>query len=81
MGCAAAELLRRVGRAQRRPHVGARSSVVWMSRWDVALLMTLMCASGLHRMNSWTAFGTSVTEADLIAVADFFVSSGLRDLG
>jgi len=32
-------------------------------------------------MNSWTAFGVSVTEADLIAVADFFVSSGLRDLG
>lgn len=31
--------------------------------------------------NSWTAFGTGVSEADLRATADFFVSSGLKDAG
>ena len=31
--------------------------------------------------NSWTAFGTGVSEADLRATADFFVSSGLREAG
>jgi len=32
-------------------------------------------------MNSWTAFGSSVTEADLLSVANFFVSSGLHAKG
>lgn len=31
--------------------------------------------------NSWTAFGSGVTEADLRATADFFVSSGLAAAG
>ena len=31
--------------------------------------------------NSWTAFATSVNEADLRATADFFVSSGLAAAG
>ena len=31
--------------------------------------------------NSWTAFGTGVSEADLKSTADFFVSSGLADAG
>lgn len=31
--------------------------------------------------NSWTAFGTEVTEVDLRATADFFVSSGLKAAG
>ena len=32
-------------------------------------------------MNSWTAFHSSVTEADLLSVGEFFVSSGLRAKG
>merc|ERR1712166_1698774 len=32
-------------------------------------------------MNSWTAFGSAVTAQDLLNVAKFFVSSGLRDAG
>lgn len=31
--------------------------------------------------NSWTAFGTGVSEAKLMAVADFMVSSGLAAAG
>ena len=40
-----------------------------------------LCRTPIMGMNSWTAFGQGVTEADLLAVGSFFVSSGLRDVG
>jgi alpha-galactosidase len=40
-----------------------------------------LCRTPIMGMNSWTAFGQGVTEADLLAVGSFFVSSGLRDAG
>ena len=40
-----------------------------------------LCRTPIMGMNSWTAFGASVTEADLLNVGKFFVSSGLRKAG
>ena len=40
-----------------------------------------LCRTPIMGMNSWTAFHSSVTEADLLLVGEFFVSSGLRAKG
>ena len=40
-----------------------------------------LCRTPIMGMNSWTAFGASVTEADLLNVGKFFVTSGLREKG
>lgn len=40
-----------------------------------------LCRTPIMGMNSWTAFGSNVNEQDLLDVAHFFVSSGLRDKG
>jgi|EP01043_Picozoa_sp_COSAG02_P055757 alpha-galactosidase len=40
-----------------------------------------LCQTPIMGMNSWTAYGASVTEADLLDVGKFFVSSGLREAG
>ena len=40
-----------------------------------------LCRTPIMGMNSWTAFGASVTEADLLSVGRFFVTSGLREKG
>ena len=40
-----------------------------------------LCRTPIMGMNSWTAYGASVTAKDLLDVGQFFVSSGLRDLG
>jgi hypothetical protein len=40
-----------------------------------------LCRTPVMGMNSWTAFGSLVTAKDLTNVGEFFVSSGLRDVG
>jgi alpha-galactosidase len=40
-----------------------------------------LCSTPIMGMNSWTAFGAAVTEADLLDVGKFFISSGLREAG
>lgn len=56
----------------------------------VVLLSSLVSVNSLDNgvgrtpplgFNSWTAYATGVSEADLKAVADFFVSSGLQAAG
>jgi hypothetical protein len=58
----------------------ARSAAVLLGLLaPAAALDDGLCRTPIMGMNSWTAFGASVTEADLLPVGKFFVDSGMRD--